>query len=342
MQQLTYLGAGKLEWREAPEPVLEGPAQALVRPVAVAACDLDAAIVRGRAPFAPPFPLGHEAVASVVAVGEGVSLWKPGDLVAVPFQPSCGTCWMCARGLTSNCESVPRTSMYGIGAAGGDWGGAFADLMRIPYADHMLVRLPEGVSPAAAASAGDNVADAWRTVGPPLSERPRTPVLVLGGAGAGSIGLYATHVALALGAERVDYHDLDERRVEAARRLGANATRVDRWPERLGSYPITVEACQDPAGLACALRSTEPWGTCTSTSIYFEGMTPVPLTEMYMKGISFVTGRVPSRTVLPEVLRLIETQKIKPELITTETASWSDAPSALLGYTTKLVVVRQD
>ncbi len=341
MQQLTYVGAGKVEWREAPEPSLEGPAQALVRPIAVASCDLDSAIVHGQSPFAPPFALGHEAVAQVVSVGEAVRRVKPGELVVVPFQPSCGACRACERGLTSNCESVPRTSMYGIGAAGGDWGGAFSDLLRVPYADHMLVPLPEGVAPATAASAGDNIADAWRTVAPPLADRPGAAVLVLGGAGAGSIGLYATHIALALGAQRVDYHDTNERRVDAARRLGADANRVERWPERLGSYPITVDCCQQPAGLACALRSTEPWGTCTSTSIYFEGMTPVPLTEMYMKGVTFVTGRVPSRTVLPEVLRLIESQKIKPETITSEIATWQDASSAILDYTTKLVVVRQ-
>ena len=342
MRELTYVGPGEVEWREAPAPRLEGDGQALVRPIAVATCDLDAVIVRGLAPFPPPFPLGHESVAEVVEIGDAVRSVRPGDRVVVPFQPACGACGFCRRGFTANCTAVPRTSMYGIGVAGGGWGGVLADVVRVPFADAMLVKLPAGVAPAAAASAGDNIADGWRTVAPYLDERPGAAVLILGGAGAGSVPLYAAAIALAIGAERVDFHDTDARRLEIARRLGAQPHPVSSWPKRLGSYPITVEACQDPDGLACALRSTEPGGHCTSVSIYFGGAIPMPMTEMYMKGITFHTGRVHSRTVLPAVLSLLEARRIDPGLITTERARWSDAAEAILGYTTKLIIERED
>ncbi|TMA99276.1 MAG: dehydrogenase [Deltaproteobacteria bacterium] len=294
----------------------------LVRPIAVATCDLDAVIVRGLAPFPPPFPLGHESVAEVVEIGDAVRTVRPGDRAVVPFQPACGACGFCRRGFTANCTAVPRTSMYGIGTAGGGWGGVLADTVRVPFADAMLVKLPAGVAPAAAASAGDNIADGWRTVAPYLDERPGAAVLILGGAGAGSVPLYAAAMI--------------------ARRLGAQPHPVSSWPKRLGSYPITVEACQDPDGLACALRSTEPGGHCTSVSIYFGGAIPMPMTEMYMKGITFHTGRVHSRTVLPAVLSLLEARRIDPGLITTERARWSDAAEAILGYTTKLIIERED
>ena len=111
-------------------------------------------------------------------------------------------------------------------------------------------------------------------VAPYLEEHPGAAVLILGGAGAGSVPLYAAAIAVGLGAERVDFHDTDARRLEIARRLGAHPNPVSSWPKRLGSYPITVEACQDPDGLACALRSTEPGGHCTSASIYFGGTIP--------------------------------------------------------------------
>jgi alcohol dehydrogenase len=65
MQQLTYAGPDALEWREAPEPRLSSDRAALLRPLAVATCDLDALIIRGSSPFPPPFPLGHECVAEV-------------------------------------------------------------------------------------------------------------------------------------------------------------------------------------------------------------------------------------------------------------------------------------
>ena len=340
MREVVYVGPGQVEWREAPAPRVEGDGEALVRPLAVATCDLDAVIVRGLSPFPPPFPLGHESVAEVLEVGDAVRSVRPGDRVVVPFQPACGACGCCRRGLGANCEVVPRTSMYGIGAGGGSWGGALADVLRVPFADAMLLALPAGVSPAAAASAGDNIADGWRTVAPYLRERPGATVLILGGAGAGSIPLYAAAIAVALGAARVDFHDTEPRRLEIARRLGAHPTLASTWPKRLGAYAITVEASQDPEGLACALRSTEPGGHCTSTSIFFGGTVPIPMTEMYMKGVTFHTGRVHSRAVLPEVLALLAARRIDPDLVTTERAAWEDAPEALLRYTTKLVIER--
>ncbi|HJQ83935.1 MAG TPA: alcohol dehydrogenase catalytic domain-containing protein, partial [Candidatus Binatia bacterium] len=138
MRALTYVGPGALEWRDVEPPTLGGAGEALVRPLAVATCDLDAVIVRGLSPFAPPFPLGHECVAEVLEVGDGVRTVRPGDRVVVPFQPACGDCAFCRRGLTATCSAVPRTSMYGIGAAGGDWGGALSDVLRVPFADAML------------------------------------------------------------------------------------------------------------------------------------------------------------------------------------------------------------
>jgi threonine dehydrogenase-like Zn-dependent dehydrogenase len=320
--------------------VARADVEALVRPIAVATCDLDQMIARGVSPFPPPFPLGHESVAEVLEIGDAVRTVRPGDVVAVPFQPACGACGFCRRGLTANCEAVPRTAMYGIGAAGGDFGGTLSDVVRVPFADAMLVRLPAGVSPGAAASAGDNIADGWRTVAPYLRHFPGASVLILAGFGAGSIPLYAAAIARALGAERVDFHDVDERRLATAERLGARPHNTSAWPKRLGAYPITVDACQDPDGLACALRSTEPGGHCTSVSIYFGGAVPVPMTEMYMKGVSLHTGRVHSRTVLPEVLALIEAKRIDPDIVTTERAAWDDAAEAIVDYTTKLIIER--
>ena len=64
MRELTFVGPGKVEWRDAPAPVLDGPNQALVRPIAVATCDLDVMLLRGNAPmFGANFPLGHECIA---------------------------------------------------------------------------------------------------------------------------------------------------------------------------------------------------------------------------------------------------------------------------------------
>src|SRR6202012_116961 len=110
---------------------------------------------------------GHEGVADVIAVGERVQDVRPGDRVVVPFQVSCGACSTCRRGRTDSCEAVPLMSMYGMAPlAGLDAGGFLSDAVRVPFADAMLVPLPAGVDPAAAASCSDNVVDGGRCGAP--------------------------------------------------------------------------------------------------------------------------------------------------------------------------------
>ncbi len=336
MRELNFIEKGRLEWREAGEPRLEGDGEALVRPVAVATCDLDLLLVRGLAPTEEPFPFGHEGVAEVTEVGDGVESVAPGDLVSVPFQISCGECETCRRGHTGNCERVGRMSMYGL-PMGTNYGGFLSDAVRVPFADAMLVPVPEGIEAASVASLSDNIPDAWRTVGPQLTERPGSPVLIC--ASGAAIALYATSIALALGAERVDLVGGNSFLRGRAEELGANLLEKD-FPKRLGPYPITVDASGDPEGLQCALRSTEPEGICTSIGIYFTETTPVPLLEMFTKGIRFHTGRCHARPAMEPLLDLVQQGSFKPELVTGETAPWDEAPDAIAGHRSKLVISR--
>lgn len=339
MRQLTFAEQGRVEWTEVPEPTLEGAGEALVRPLAVALCDLDQPIIFGEAPIPGPIALGHEFVAEVTATGDAVGDFRPGDRVVVPFQISCGECERCRRGLTANCRSVPAGSMYGFGAFGHDWGGALSDLVRVPFADHMLVGVPEGVAPATVASASDNIPDGWRAVAPALEARPGADVLVIGG-GARSIGLYATHVAQALGAGQVTYLDEDPARLRLAEGLGAEV--IEGPPERrLRSHAITVDAGGTHESLACALRSAEPGGTCTSVAILFEPETPIPLLEMYTRGVTFVTGRVQARPAIPRILDMVAAGTLHPERVTSSVVAWDDAPDAVLERQTKLVIARE-
>ncbi len=339
MQQLVFDGPRSLQWREAPTPTLSSDEGALVRPIAVATCDLDSLIVSGTSPFQPPFPLGHECVAEVIEAGDSVTSFASGQLVSVPFQISCGSCDACLAGRTSNCSRVPFMSTYGFGPAVDRWGGFLSDLVEVPFAEHMLVGVPEGVEPSAVASASDNLSDAWRTVGPALAEYPGADVLVVGGAGPGSIGLYAAGLAVALGSRSVLYVDGDFARREIASRLGAQT--LAEKPKRVGPYPITVDSSADPEGLKLALRSTSPDGVCTSTAIYFGEQPSLPLLEMYTKGITFRTGRANARSAMPHVLGLAASGRLHPELVTSRVVPWGDAAAALAedGWT-KLVIER--
>ena len=336
MRELNYVQGGPPEWREAEAPAMEGDGEALVRPVAVATCDLDLWVVRGRVPLAGPLPAGHEGVAEVTEVGDAVEGVRPGDLVSVPFQVACGDCATCRRSQTGNCERVGRMATYGI-PIGENYGGFLSDSVRVPFADAMLVPVPDGVEPAAIASLSDNMPDAWRAVGPQLAAKPGAEVLICGGAG--SIAVYAAAIALALGAGRVDFAGGEPGDRSRAEELGANLLDAE-FPERLGSYPITVDHSGDRAGLACALRSTAPEGNCTITAIYFEPETPVPLLEMYTKGIHVTTGRAHARPAMEPVLELVSDGRLRPERVTAQTADWDDAAEALAGHDGKLVLTR--
>jgi len=336
MRELNFIEKGKLEWREAPDPKIEGDGEAVVRPVALATCDLDTAIVRGRAPVQGPFPFGHECVAEVEDLGDSVGFVEPGDLVSVPFQVSCGECDACRAGRTGNCASVPRLSMYGLPMGRESFGGFASDAVRVPFADAMLVPIPDGIEPATVASLSDNIPDAWRTVAPPLQATPGSPVLIT--MGAGSIALYSVAISLALGAERVDVVGGRERDRELAAELGANVL-DEEFPERVGFYPITVDASADPAGISCALRSTDADGICTSIGIYFQP-TPLPLLEMFTQGVTFVTGRPHVRTLMPDVLELIREGKFDPDPMTVNRVGWDEAAEALSELRAKTVVTR--
>jgi alcohol dehydrogenase len=341
MQQLEFVEPHRLEWRDVPDPTLEDDVSALVRPVAVTTCDLDGPTIRGETPLAmlAPFPFGHEFIADVVAVGAAVRSAAIGQRVCVPFQISCGACPRCRAGLTGSCSAVPPRSMFGFPApVGGVWGGALADLVRVPFADAMLVPLPGGIAPAAVASLSDNIPDAWRTVAPHLRATPGADVLIVAGSGH-SIALYAAAIAVALGAGKVDFIDVDPTRLALAERLGARPIEGPA-PERAGRYAITVDASANPDGLACALRSVAPGGVCTSIGIYYGNMTPVPLLDMYGTGICFHTGRANARADMPAVLDLIVSGRLRPELINSETVEWDAAPDALRDPSMKPVFVR--
>ena len=316
MQALHYVERGVLEWRDVPAPVLQTPNDALLRPIAVAACDLDRLIAHRGSPFPGPFVLGHEFCAVVLSVGEGVTTVSPGDQVIASFQPSCGTCSYCEQGFSSVCTKAPTTSMYGVGAAGGDWGGALSEQVRMPWADFNLLKIPEGLTAQDIASGSDNLADGLRAVDEPLRSRPGASVLI---AGSGSIPLYAILVARFLGSEQVSFASDDLYALDIAEALGAQCLPVKSWPKRFANHDITFDCTNNAKGLSAVAKSTQPFGVMTIASMYLAPTTPLPLGDLYMKGITLITGRVNSAAQLQRVLGLCEEGldpgQIKPAVV---------------------------
>jgi len=335
MRQLAWVGPGRLEWRDADEPAGPGPCGAVVRPVAVATCDFDHLIVAGLTPIETGSAIGHECVAEVLAVGSEVDTVRPGDLVIVPYQVSCGDCTRCRAGLTGSCNRVPWLSCFGLGDFGGGFGGAMADRMVVPYADAMLVAAPAGVAPEVLAAMSCNLCDALNTVDA-VRSFPGEPVLVAGGA-FGSIALFAVQFALALGAGRVDYLDDDPQRCAQAAALGAHL--LDPADVPAASYPVTVDAALDVDRLNVLLSATAPGGVCTASTMYPSNAVALPLFTMFQHCLTFRTGQPHVRSLLPTVLDLVAGGRVDPGLLIT-TVDWDDAPEAFARGRGKTVCLR--
>ena len=342
MRALMFRGPMALAWEEVETPKLVEPRDALVRPIAVARCDLDPAIALGLYPMPAPFVMGHEMVGEVVAVGEAISNVRVGDKVIVPFQLSCMTCAPCLRGHTNACVNVPSGTAFGLGPHGGiDLGGALAELVRVPWADVMLIPLPEGMDPVVAAGIPDNVSDGYRCVAAPLAERPGAPVLVVGGL-APSVGLYAVMAALALGSERVVYVDDDAARLELAVTAGAEVVDAkDQWDSlKLAErFPIVVEANVLDPGRNFALQSVEPCGVCTSVSGGASSRSNLPLQSMYLKGVRYEIGRVHACATAKPVLDLVSSGALDPARIINKVVPFSEAVEGMILPVTKVVFV---
>ncbi len=365
MRELHFIRSGRLAWADRDEPTITCDSDAIVRPFLAGRCDGDVlpihrpvsralqagialrlvdpvvAAIAGSVPFRGPFGIGHECVAEVMAVGKAVQDVRVGQTVIVPWAVSCGTCGSCRRGLTSKCDTTTRDhplAAFGLGPASGAYGGMVTDALRVPYADHMLVPVPDGVPALRVAAAGDNLADGWRAVVPHLARREGARVLILGGASR-SIGLYAAGLAVAHGAATVHYLDDSARRRRIADEFGAEARPLS-GHKSLGGYDIVVEATSRPAGLRTAIRALAAGGVCTGVGYYLGTGTRLPLMRMYANDATLHIGVSHSRATLPELLDFVRRTGFPAERVATTVADWDDAPRAYATKTAKLVLRR--
>ena len=311
MRQLMFEGAGACAWCEVPDPAIPAPGQALVRPLAVACCDLDVGVWQGRLPMPPGHALGHEGIGEVVAVGSAVRGVRVGDRVVVPFQLNCGQFRACRRGVTGSCASLPLMAMYGMAPlAGLDGGGFMADLVLVPLRRRDAAFGSGTPRSVAIASLSDNIPDGWRAVGPYRTElagaRCRRPP--------GPRGRPAVHRPLRGGVGGRARRSASttstptRNRLAAAEKLGAVVHDRPKPDKAWAPFPVTVHTSADPAMLVATLRATWPGGVCTDTGIYYQAV-EMPLLPMYTRGVRFVTGRVNARAVIPEILELLAQYK---------------------------------
>ena len=230
MRALTWQAKGSVEVQDVPDPRIEADTDAIVRVTSTAICGSDLHLYNVLAPYLTPGDvLGHEFMGVVEEVGSGAGDLAVGDRVVVPFTISCGHCWMCQRGLQSQCETTQVTAqgkgaaLFGYTSLYGSVPGGQAEYVRVPQAQYGPVRLPQHGLDERYLYLSDILPTAWQAVSY-ADVSPGSTIAVLG---LGPVGQLCTRVARHLGAERVIGVDLVPERLEAARERGVETLDLD-------------------------------------------------------------------------------------------------------------------
>jgi threonine dehydrogenase-like Zn-dependent dehydrogenase len=225
MRAVVWQGRRDVRVETVPDPTIQEPTDAIVRITTSGLCGSDLHLYEVLGPFMTPGDvLGHEPMGIVEAVGSSVTHIKPGDRVVVPFNISCGHCFMCTQGLQSQCETTQVTAeqkgaaLFGYTKLYGQVPGGQAQLLRVPQAQYGPIKVPEGPPDDRFVYLSDVLPTAWQAVRY-ADIPPGGSVAVLG---LGPIGAMACRVARHQGAGQVIGIDLVPERIERARKDGAD------------------------------------------------------------------------------------------------------------------------
>ncbi|WP_346622255.1 zinc-dependent alcohol dehydrogenase [Blastococcus montanus] len=223
MRAVTWHGRGDVRVETVPDPTIQDPTDVVVEITSSGICGSDLHLIEVMAPFMTTGDvMGHEPMGIVREVGADVTAVKPGDRVVVPFNISCNTCWMCAQGLQSQCETTQNreqgmgASLFGYTKLYGQVPGGQAEYLRVPFGNTLPIKVPDAPLDDRYVYLSDVLPTAWQAVqyaGIPQGGS----VLVLG---LGPIGDMATRIAKHLGAGQVIASDVVPERLARARRNG--------------------------------------------------------------------------------------------------------------------------
>ena len=228
MRAVTWQGPKHMSVEQVPDPFIKEPTDAIIRVTSSGLCGSDLHLYEPLSPFMTPGDVvGHEPMGIVEEVGAGVTDLRPGDRVVIPFNVSCGSCWMCERGLQSQCETTQNrehgtgASLLGYSKLYGQVPGGQAEYLRVPYAGYGAIKVPDGPPDDRFLFLSDVLPTAWQAV-EYAGVGPDDTLLVIG---AGPIGDMATRIALHRGV-RVITADLVPERLSRVAARGAEVIDV--------------------------------------------------------------------------------------------------------------------
>jgi threonine dehydrogenase-like Zn-dependent dehydrogenase len=351
MKALTWHGKRDVRVEEVPDPRIELPTDAIIKITSTAICGSDLHLYEVLGPYLNPGDvLGHEPMGIVEDVGAEVTHIKPGDRVVIPFNISCGHCWMCTRGFYAQCETTQvreqgkGASLFGYTSLYGAVPGGQAEYLRVPQAQFGPIPVPTDHTDQRFLYLSDILPTAWQAV--QFADVPAGGTLAV--IGLGPVGQFAARIGRELGAERVIGVDLVPERLALAAAHGIEtldlrevddvaATLIEmtggRGPDSVVEA-VGMEAHGSPAAktaqsavgllpdalakplidklaidrmdaLHTALKAVRRAGTVSISGVYGGEVDPMPMMEMFDRGITMRMGQCHVKRWIDDILPLV-------------------------------------
>jgi alcohol dehydrogenase len=315
MQALVYLGSEKKALNERPKPEIAAPTDAIVRITRTTICGTDLHILKGDlASCKPGRILGHEGVGIIETAGPGVTSFKPGDRVLISCITSCGKCAYCRKLMFSHCAT-------GGWILGNTIDGTQAEFVRIPHADNSLYPVPEGADEEALVMLSDILPTGFECGVLNGKVQPGSSVAIVG---AGPIGLAALLTARFYSPAEIIMIDLDDNRLEVAKRLGASATInsrdgkvLDAVMQMTGGRGVdtAIEAVGMPATFELCEQIVAPGGVIANIGVHGTQVA-LHLERLWDRNIT-ITTRLVDTVSTPMLLNVLRSRKIDPKFLIT-------------------------
>jgi threonine dehydrogenase-like Zn-dependent dehydrogenase len=375
MRALTWQGKEKVSVETVPDPVISQPTDAVIKVTSTAICGSDLHLYSVLGPYLHQGDiLGHEPMGIVEEVGAEVTRIKPGDRVVVPFNISCGSCWMCSRGLFAQCETTQNreqgkgASLFGYTELYGSVPGGQAEYLRVPQAHFGPITVPDGVPDERFLYLSDILPTAWQAVA--YADVPEEGTLAVFGLGpvgqlCARIGVHQgrrvigvdrvperLELARKFGVETVDlseHDDVAEVVLELTGGRGADGV-VDAVGMEAHGNPVMETAIKavgllpdaaakpmiDRMGidrldaLTTAIKAVRRGGTVSVSGVYGGEVDPMPLMEMFDRGITMRLGQCHVKRWIDEIVPVVmqDGDVLGLETLATHRPSLEEAPAA--------------
>jgi threonine dehydrogenase-like Zn-dependent dehydrogenase len=284
VKALTWQGNENVQLTDVADPQIQAPTDAIIRVTSTAICGSDLHLYGVLGPYLKPGDvLGHEAMGIVEEVGSEVANLSVGHRVVVPFNISCGHCWMCTRGLFAQCETTQvvsegkGASLFGYTSLYGSVPGGQAEFLRVPQAQFGPIKVPDGTPDEQFLFLSDILPTAWQAV--VYADVPKGGTVAI--FGLGPVGQFAVRIAKHLGAGRVIAIDSVPERLALA--------------ERHGGEPLDLGSVDNISATLIVSVS----------GVYGGEIDPLPMMEMFDRGIQLRMGQAHVRRWTDDILPLV-------------------------------------